>query len=90
MLVHGNNDELRPIYEKCVETHVRHGKHRGIPTHVLTQSLVKKGSYFNKEAYMLNLILSELAKPEQRRAEWIMFVTPCQSPIPHQYCTNIF
>ena len=72
MLVHGEKDELSPIYGKSVETHVRHGKRWGIPTHVLKHDLVKKGSLFNKEAYLLTLILNELAKPENCRAEWIM------------------
>ncbi|KAL9128018.1 MAG: hypothetical protein Q9217_003212 [Psora testacea] len=73
MLFEGNEDNLRMMYERSVETHVKHGERWGVPTHILKQSLVGEGSYFNKPAYLLSLIMVELAKPKRQRAEWIVW-----------------
>lgn len=60
-----------PHYERALETHVRHGERWGYPTHVLRNFLVKN-EFYNKPAYMIYLILEELAKPFGERAEWIL------------------
>ncbi|KAL9636622.1 MAG: hypothetical protein Q9164_002701 [Protoblastenia rupestris] len=73
MLFEGDKDNLRSMYERSVQTHVKHGEKWGVPTHVLKQSLVAEGSYFNKPAFLLNLVLTEMAKPKGWRAEWIVY-----------------
>lgn len=72
MLYEGDKDKLRGIYERCVETHRRHGDRWGVPTHVLGHSLYEENSYFNKPAYLQSLIMVELAKPTAKRADWIV------------------
>ena len=72
MLYEGDKDKLRGIYERCVETHRRHGDRWGVPTHVLSHALYEDNSYFNKPAYLQSLIMVELAKPEAKRADWIV------------------
>ncbi|KAL9098775.1 MAG: hypothetical protein Q9163_005624 [Psora crenata] len=73
MLFEGDKDNVRQLYERALETHRKHGERWGVPTHVLKQSLVKEDSYFNKPAYLLNLILSEMTKPKNHRAEWLVW-----------------
>ena len=72
MLYEGDKDKLREIYERCVETHRKHGDRWGVPTHVLGHALYEDNSYFNKPAYLQSLIMVELAKPAVKRADWIV------------------
>lgn len=73
MLYEGDKDKLRGIYERCVETHRKHGDRWGVPTHVLGHALYEDNSYFNKPAYLQSLIMVELAKPAAKRADWIVW-----------------
>ena len=59
------------VYEGCVDTHVKHGEHWDVPTHVLRHDIVDSG-YFNKPAFLLGLIINERTKPYGKRAEWIV------------------
>lgn len=61
-------------HERCLETHVRHGERWGHPTHVLRQNLVPgyHNGAFNKAAHLLNIIMGEMAKDVDKRAEWIL------------------
>lgn len=61
-------------HERCLETHVRHGERWGHPTHVLRQNLVPgyHNGAFNKAAHLLNIIMGEMAKDADKRAEWIL------------------
>lgn len=72
MLYEGDKDKLRGIYERCVETHRKHGDRWRVPTHVLGHSLYEDNSFFNKPAYLQSLIMVELAKPVAKRADWIV------------------
>ena len=77
MLYEGNKDGLRGMYIRSVDTHLRHGVRWGYPTHVLGRDIVPvegKGGYFNKPAWLLNIIMTELAKPPDKpnRADWIV------------------
>lgn len=66
-----------PHYERALDTHIKHGEKWGYPTHVLRHDLINADyfngkAFFNKPAYLLSLILKELANPPGRRAEWIV------------------
>ena len=74
MLFEGDKDHMRNMYDRSVGTHLKHGERWGVPTHILKSHLVEPGSYFNKPAWLLNLLMTEMAKPKNRRAEWIMYV----------------
>ena len=60
--------------ERCLETHMRHGERWGHPTHVLRQNLVPgyHNGAFNKAAHLLNIIMGEMAKDTDKRAQWIL------------------
>lgn len=77
MLYEGDQDGLREMYIRSVNTHIKYGMKWGYPTHVLGRDLVPvegKGGYFNKPAWLLNIILTEMAKPpgDANRAEWVV------------------
>lgn len=61
------------IYERSIGTHVKHGERWGVPTHILRHDVIEAG-FFNKPAYILGLIIEEMAKPHGKRTEWIVYV----------------
>lgn len=68
-MMYPNN--LDPVYERALNTHVKHGHLWDTPTHILRYNLLEEKIY-NKPAYLLALICDELAKPTGRRAEWVL------------------
>jgi hypothetical protein len=58
------------IYEAAMMTHNRHNEIFGYEMHVLTRPITD--GYWSKFAYLLSLVVQELAKPEDERVEWIM------------------
>lgn len=61
------------IYERSVDTHIKHGEKWGVPTYVLRRDVIEEG-FFNKPAYILGLMIEEMAKPLDKRAGWIVYV----------------
>ena len=61
------------VYERSIDTHIKHGEQWGVPTHILRHDVIEAG-FFNKPAYMLGLIIEEMAKPHSKRSEWIVYV----------------
>lgn len=61
------------IYERSIDTHIKHGEQWGVPTHILRHDVIEAG-FFNKPAYILGLIIEEMAKPHGKRTEWIVYV----------------
>lgn len=72
MLYEGDSDHLRSLYLRCITTYKRYGERWGFPTHVLEHGLVGDYSFFNKPAYVLSTMMTELAKPHEERAHWIV------------------
>lgn len=64
-------DKFNAVYERSVDSHIRHGDQWGYPTHILRHDIVEAG-FFNKPAYILGLIIAEMAKPYGKRAGWIV------------------
>lgn len=60
------------IYERTVKTHALHNKLHGYPLYVLRQSIMD--DVWSKPAYILSLLLRELAKPQEERLEWLLWV----------------
>lgn len=73
--------EDRPQFERALNTHIQYGAKWGYPTDVLRHFLVESKEH-NKVAYMLYLVLGEMAKPRGTRAEWILSVLFPLSPLP--------
>lgn len=66
-------ERFNAIYERSLDTHIKHGELWGVPTHILRHDIVEAG-FFNKPAYILGLIIDEMAKPYGKRAGWIVYV----------------
>lgn len=60
------------IYERTVQTHTLHDRLHGYPLYVLRQSIMD--DVWSKPAYILSLLLRELAKPQEERLEWLLWV----------------
>lgn len=72
------------MYERALKTHYAHGDRWGYSTHVLHQDIVGstdagisrlgqwKTGVFKKPLYLLSMVVNELAKPAEDRAEWIV------------------
>ena len=62
--------------ERCMVTHITHGKRWGYPTHILRQDVRGKGQWrelvFSKPLYMLSIAVAEMAKSPHERAEWLV------------------
>ena len=65
--------KFNSIYERSIDTHIKHGEKWGVPTHILRHDIIEAG-FFNKPAYVLGLIIEEMAKPYGKRAGWIVYV----------------
>lgn len=73
--------EDRPQFERALNTHIQYGAKWGYPTDILRHFLVESKEH-NKVAYILYLVLGEMAKPQGTRAEWILSVLFPLSPLP--------
>lgn len=68
-------DNYTHVFERAVQTHMRHGEMWGYPTHVLRHSLLDGHSQFNKIAYLSLIMLGEMSKPVEQRAGWLLWAT---------------
>lgn len=59
-----------PLYERAVRSHQLHNELHNYPMHVLRHEIT--GGFWNKPSYLLSLVVNELAKAPEERAEWIM------------------
>ena len=66
-----DTDKFNAVYERSVDSHIRHGKLWNYPTHILRHDIVDAG-FFNKPAFLLGLVIEEMAKPYGQRADWIV------------------
>lgn len=67
ILFNGNS-----FWERAIRTHEQHDKLHGYRLHVLRTQLMD--DVWSKPAYILSLLLRELAKPENDRLEWLFWV----------------
>lgn len=58
------------IYQRALETHRRHNEIYEYGMHVLREPITD--GYWNKLAYIMSLLVQELAKPASERVEWFM------------------
>lgn len=59
-------------YERAVRTHEAHDRIHGYPLHVLRHGILD--DVWSKPAYILNLLLRELSRPEDERLQWLLWV----------------
>jgi hypothetical protein len=67
ILFNGNS-----FWERAIRTHEEHDRLHGYRLHVLRQQLLD--DVWSKPAYILSLLLRELAKPESERLDWLFWV----------------
>jgi len=65
--LYGHDNEL---YEAAIRSHGEHDRLHGYEMKVLREKIVN--GHWSKPAYLLSLLVQELAKGEQERAEWMM------------------
>ncbi|OCK82150.1 glycosyltransferase family 34 protein, partial [Lepidopterella palustris CBS 459.81] len=59
-------------YERALRTHELHDRLHNYPLHVLRSSILD--NVWTKPAYILSILLRELAKPEGERLQWLLWV----------------
>lgn len=60
------------VYERALRTHTAHNRLHGYPMHTLRQSILN--DVWSKPAYILSVLLRELAKPRAERVQWLFWV----------------
>lgn len=60
------------VYERALKTHNLHNRIHGYPMHTLRQSILN--DVWSKPAYILSVMLRELAKPKSQRVQWLFWV----------------
>jgi hypothetical protein len=65
--------ETEEVYERAIRSHEFHNREMGYSQFVLRERLVP--GLWSKHAYILSVIVQEMAKPEGQRLKWLMFVT---------------
>jgi type VI protein secretion system component VasK len=61
------------LYDRAIRSHEEHNRDHGYDMKVLRGNIVNP--YWSKPTYLFSLIVEELAKPEETRAQWIMLVS---------------
>lgn len=64
--------EDNQIYERAIRTHELHNRLHGYSLHTLRESLLN--DVWSKPAYILSVLLREMAKPKAERLEWLFWV----------------
>lgn len=59
-------------YAKAFTTHLEHALVHGTEVHVLCDKMID--DLWNKPAFILDLLLQEMIKPESKRLEWLVWV----------------
>jgi hypothetical protein len=70
MMLYGNPT---PVYERALKGHNRHNEMHGYSMHVLREQTLSE--FWSKPAYILQVLLGELAKPAPERLKWIVCVS---------------
>lgn len=76
MLYYNKVDEASVAYENGLLSHREHNERFGYPHYVLRAPIVTEingeKSMWSKEAYLIQLLTEELAKPTEQRLEWLL------------------
>ncbi|KAG8533735.1 uncharacterized protein KY384_001476 [Bacidia gigantensis] len=77
-------DKFNSVYERAVDSHLRHGERWNNPTHILRHDIVDAG-FFNKPAFLLGIVINEMAKPYGKRADWLVYVAWAVAGLPRWF-----
>lgn len=64
--------DSNPSYERALQSHTIHNKLNNYPMFTLRQSILD--DVWTKPAYILSVMLREMAKPESERLKWLLWV----------------
>ena len=83
-------ESVHPVYEEAIQVMENYAHRHGYETRILTQGITSNcvglpvdcnsvdrknlGGAWNKMLHLVNIITTELMKPEDERLEWIMYV----------------
>lgn len=70
--VHAVFGEPNPVYERALKLHEAHSNSMGHPMFVLRERLLS--GLWSKPAFILSIVLQELAKAEDERLKWLLYV----------------
>lgn len=59
------------LYEAAIKSHMEHNRIHGYGMKILRDKIVN--DQWSKPAYLLSLVVEELAKPAEARTEWLMY-----------------
>ena len=69
-------DSFSGFNERTLQSHVDHAKRWGYEDHTLRREIVGAGQWdkfiFSKILHILDLIIGELKRPIEERAEWVV------------------
>ena len=71
--VHAVFGEPNPVYERALRLHEAHSDLMGHPMFVLRERLLS--GLWSKPAFILSIMLQELAKPEDKRLKWLLYAS---------------
>ncbi|KAF2646803.1 hypothetical protein P280DRAFT_495057 [Massarina eburnea CBS 473.64] len=63
---------MEPYEQRAVKTHMKNSIVHGTDLHMLCDAVVD--SYWNKQAFLLRLMLEEMGKREEDRLEWLLWM----------------
>lgn len=66
-------EEYQETFSRAIATHERHAALHNYPIHVLRRPVAN--GYWNKELYLLSILIQELARSTSERVEWLMYVS---------------
>ncbi|RDW64042.1 hypothetical protein BP5796_10544 [Coleophoma crateriformis] len=69
--VHACFGGCNPTYERALRTHEEHSERMGHPMFVLREKILS--GLWSKPAYILSIILAELALPPEERLKWLLW-----------------
>lgn len=72
MTAHFGGLEGNEHYSRAFATHLEHALIHGTEVHVLCDKVID--DLWNKPAFILDLLFREMAKPESKRLEWLVWV----------------
>lgn len=70
--VHAVFGEPNPVYERALKLHEAHSNSMGHPMFVLRERLLS--GLWSKPAFILSIVLQELAKAEDERLKWLLWI----------------
>ncbi|TKA23766.1 hypothetical protein B0A50_07048 [Salinomyces thailandicus] len=66
--------EENEIYEAAIRSHEEHNRLHNYPIRILRERIIN--NFWSKPAYLLSLVIEELAKPPSTRSAWLVWFGP--------------